>query len=303
MPRDQPSSCPVPPVWGGRIADLNDKVDDDAWQVLVCGRGPGSSARRQGLGGALVQCGCRSTVAALAATALLGLAVSMDWTGTTGSSSSPVRSGLPIVGFQSVDSTSPNDFWAVHDLLLLGYDAYFMIKGTEGHGLVQQSALELAYMMPDLHPHAPCRLRIGEVLAAYPQSDAPGREAIIAAAAASWECLPANYDSASVKRPFLPELLGKGLRAQRARMSAPLDLGTLSVCRDSAWPRTCSLWLSLHAMAYRADALHVSGKFLQAAVAVLAGGATMCGGCTLHLHALHKPVLPAAVLRDLGPVH
>jgi len=222
---------------------------------------------------------------------------------------------LPALGLQAVggfnpapatpnaiSGVMPNDFWAVHDLLLLGYDAYFMKEGSEGKLQVQQSALELAGLMQDLHPHAPCRQQIGAAFGAA-GGLAGGASAIIAAAAASWACLPAHYDKLTVKTPFLPELLGTSMRAQKTRMSAPLDLNTLGACRDSAWPRTCSFWVSMHAMAYRADALGVSTRFLQAVLPVLAGGVTMCGGCTLHLHLLHRPVLPATVLRDLGAVH
>jgi len=52
----------------------------------------------------------------------------------------------------------------------------------------------------------------------------------------------------------------------------------LTACRGSHWPRTCSYWASMHSMAYRADALGLGARFLPALLAVLAGGATMCGG-------------------------
>jgi len=223
---------------------------------------------------------------------------------------------LPVLGLRAVGSlgsaipptssiiydATPNDFWAVHDLLLLGFDAYFMKEDSEGKQLVQQSALDLASLMQDLHPHEPCRKQISADF--RDAGGIPGgKSAIIAASAASWACLPARYDCSTVKTPFVPELVGAGFRAQKTRMSAPLDLSTLGVCRDSAWPRTCSYWVSMHTMAYRADALGKSARFLRALLPVLAGGVTMCGGCTLHLHALHRPVLPLAVLSDLGGIH
>jgi hypothetical protein len=58
----------------------------------------------------------------------------------------------------------------------------------------------------------------------------------------------------------------------------------------------------MHVMALRADALGLGTRFFQTALSVLAGGATMCGGCTLHLQALHAPVL-SAITADTGPVH
>lgn len=224
------------------------------------------------------------------------------------------EAGLSVIGLQALgvyaapvpvaasplSSITANDFWAVHDLLLLGYDAYFMKEGSEGYAAVQKGALELAAMMQELHPYAPCRQQIG---AAFTAAGGLGRPGLIAAAGASWACLPAQYDTSSIKTPFVPSLLGAGFKAQKTRMSAPFDLGTLGACSTSAWPRTCSFWVTMHAMARRADAIGASARFLNALLPVLAGGVTMCGGCTVHLHALHKPVLPPAVMRDLGPVH
>jgi len=91
--------------------------------------------------------------------------------------------------------------------------------------------------------------------------------------------------------------------AHHARNPRPLDYSKLGACKGTKWPRTCSYWVSMHTMAYRADALHLSLKFLTALMPILASGATMCGGCTLHMQALHKPVLQPVVISDLGPVH
>merc|ERR1712217_227783 len=103
----------------------------------------------------------------------------------------------------------------------------------------------------------------------------------------------------------VPEALENSDLAHQARDPALVSPDTLDLgaCRGSHWPRTCSYWASLHSMAYRADVLGSGRLFLQAAITVLAGGATMCGGCTLHLHDLHYDVLSPAVRNDLGPVH
>jgi hypothetical protein len=106
---------------------------------------------------------------------------------------------------------------------------------------------------------------------------------------------------------FVPEMidndkLGDPLGANAARDPKLKDTSILGACRKSGWHRTCSFWVSLHVMAYRADALGIGSRFFQSAVNVLASGATMCGGCTLHLQALHTDIL-GSIHDDLAAVH
>lgn len=90
--------------------------------------------------------------------------------------------------------------------------------------------------------------------------------------------------------------------ANSARDPKLKDTSVLGACQNSQWHRTCSFWVSMHVMALRADSLGLGTRFFQTALSVLAGGATMCGGCTLHLQALHAPVL-SDIKADTGPVH
>lgn len=193
----------------------------------------------------------------------------------------------------------PNDLWAVHDLLLGGYSSFFMQRDTEGHLEVQSHAVELADMLPKLHPHEPCREQIGNAIAGL--SD--GRQRVEAAANASWSCLPHSFSEASFYTPLKKIMVPSeepSKEAIDARMPLLKNRSLLGACEGSRWPRTCSFWASLHTMAYRADALQLGKPFIHAVFPLLAGGATMCGGCTEHFRALHQSVLSPAVMRDVG---
>jgi len=194
-------------------------------------------------------------------------------------------------------NANANDLWAIHDLVLLGYRAPFMKPGSAGLQEVQASAVALADMLPRLHPYAPCRTQIGQALAGVP----PGQQRVVRAAEAAWQCLPAQYTPASFDVAFTADGLDvrPGL-AGEARDPKVLDPSVLGACAGTHWHRTCSYWVSMHAMAYRADALQLGQQFLHNVLTVLAGGATMCGGCTLHMRELHQPVLSAPVNADLG---
>lgn len=201
-----------------------------------------------------------------------------------------------LVALSGSAPANANDLWGIHDLLLMGYRAPFMKPGSAGLQEVQASAVELAGLLPQVHPHAPCRQRIHEAVAA-----AAGEARVVQAAQAAWDCLPAQFTPASFDIAFTAEGLDSnpGL-AGDARNPKVLNPAVLGACAGTLWHRTCSYWVSLHAMAYRADALQLGPTFLHHALTVLAGGATMCGGCTLHLRVLHKPVLSASVISDLG---
>jgi hypothetical protein len=205
---------------------------------------------------------------------------------------------------KGLEAIVPDDFWALRDLLLTGYGAVFMKRGSEGQEEVKRATVDLVEMLPDIHPHPPCRTQIRtEVEAARAGAASSGWKAGMAAVAqAAWQCLPGHWSEEafvdSLPKNLLDDEDGLYLRAFDARMPALKDESNLGACRGSQWPRACSYWATLHAMAYRADALQMGGRFLQAIVPILAGGATLCGGCTLHCAALHEPVLKPAVLQD-----
>lgn len=204
-----------------------------------------------------------------------------------------------LAAFGPTAAANANDLWGIHDLLLMGYRAPFMAVGSQGLMEIQAAVGDLVILLPKIHPYAPCRQRLAAVVAGTPE----GKERVVQAAQAAWECLPAQFTPASFDVAFTadgldvnPNLVGT------ARDPKVLDPSVLGACATTHWHRTCSFWVSLHAMAYRADALQMGPRFLRDALTVLAGGATMCGGCTLHLRALHKPVLSANVQRDMGPI-
>jgi len=193
----------------------------------------------------------------------------------------------------------PNDFWALHDMLLIGYSAVFMKEGSNGKKEVRQAALELARLLPEVHPHEPCRQMLSEALNGCTED----KQTVIIAAEVSWSCLPGKFTTSSFSSAYTAKAIDSFEGAVMARMPQPKERNaseTLGVCRGSQWPRACSYWSSLHSMALRADALGLGRAFMRATLPVLAGGATLCNGCTLHLIALNKPVLSDDVMRERG---
>jgi len=188
----------------------------------------------------------------------------------------------------------PNDLWGIHDLVLAGYGAVFMTKGSEGASETQKAAYALAGMLPKVHPYEPCRKLTQQALANATSEES----AVIAVADASWACLPAKFNEHSFDAAYTKDSLGNYDRANSARNPSVLDVSVLGACQRSAWPRTCSYWSSLHAMAFRADALNLGTEFMHAVVPLLASGSTFCAGCTLHFSALHDTVLSKSFMRD-----
>eukprot|EP00450_Noctiluca_scintillans_P013218 CAMPEP_0194510198 /NCGR_PEP_ID=MMETSP0253-20130528/41456_1 /TAXON_ID=2966 /ORGANISM="Noctiluca scintillans" /LENGTH=285 /DNA_ID=CAMNT_0039353419 /DNA_START=47 /DNA_END=904 /DNA_ORIENTATION=+ len=201
------------------------------------------------------------------------------------------------------DVRNPNDLWALHDLLMLGFKAPFMKPYSEGYRVAQSSAVELARLMPALHPHPPCRAAFAELLHTQPGQmstldvDEP---LLLQLADASWSCLPVSLTSSSFDTPFMSEAMHDDAVAFAARSPQLKDESVLGVCRGSAWPRTCSYWTAFHAFAYRAEALNLGVELFRAVSVVLAAGATQCGGCTLHWRLMLGPQLISSVQSDLG---
>mmetsp|Transcript_98936 Transcript_98936/g.191057 ORF Transcript_98936/g.191057 Transcript_98936/m.191057 type:complete len:239 (-) Transcript_98936:706-1422(-) len=180
-----------------------------------------------------------------------------------------------------------NDLWAVHDLLLIGYHGIFLAANSTAKREVQDHATNLAKMLPSVHPHNKCRSDIAKLVG---NNERPN---ISAVAEAAWACLPARFSASDFDAVFLNET-----DAVAAKMPHPKDQTALSSCSDSNWPRTCSYWIALHQMAFRADALQRGAEFLHAVVPLLAGGALVCDGCTHHLMELHKPVLSESMWKN-----
>lgn len=178
-----------------------------------------------------------------------------------------------------------------------------MTDASAGKSEVEESALDLARMLPQIHPYKPCRkqIRIATL------RNEMNRQGLIAAANAAWSCLPMGGDGTSITDAFAgaftPEALDDPALQSGARNPSPRQPHTLGVCRKSAWHRTCSYWVSFHAMAFRADLLGLGPRLLHSLANLIAGGATMCGGCTIHFRALHRPVLSNFVAHDFGNVY
>jgi len=193
----------------------------------------------------------------------------------------------------------PNDLWAVHDLLLAGYAGVFMKPGSAGAAQVQSAAVDFARLLPELHPYGPCR----SAIQAASVGAAEGRGEVEAAADASWACLPARFSASSFEKPFTARAIGNATEAAAAKMTKVVDTSQLGTCADSKWPRACSYWVSMHLMAFRADAKSLGAEFFKSVVPLISGGATFCGGCTLHFRLLHNPVLTSEMMNDGGDMY
>lgn len=204
----------------------------------------------------------------------------------------------------------PNDLWAIHDLLLAGYTGAFMEKGSPGQIEVEEAALELARLLPALHPHKACRKQLAHMLQTTPGQPArpsalertKSHRHLTNVAEATWKCLPAHFFSKSFDRPFLSYEMSGRDAAYLSRMTRVRNKHALGVCKGTSWHRTCSYWASMHALAYRADELGFGHVLLKALTTIIAGGATLCGGCTLHFRLMMWPSLSEAVRRDFGKV-
>jgi len=213
-------------------------------------------------------------------------------------SAEPKPGSLEAAGPSGV---KPDDLWGIRDFLLLGYDGTFMKPDSEGLRQVRASAMDLLDMLPQLHPHPACRQQMEQTL----EQDAGDNISMLATAAeASWRCLPANLSGDDFTSVYSASGIGNVDEAKRARFpefqaesSSRVNLGA---CASSKWPRTCSYWVALHLMAFRADALGLSARFLRSVMNVISGGALLCAGCTLHFREMHEDHLSQAVRDDYG---
>mmetsp|Transcript_24968 Transcript_24968/g.45878 ORF Transcript_24968/g.45878 Transcript_24968/m.45878 type:complete len:293 (-) Transcript_24968:86-964(-) len=198
---------------------------------------------------------------------------------------------------------SPNDLWAIHDLLLVGSAAVFMKDGSDGKRTVEDASYELAKLLPALHPISNCRNQFAKVLGSVPgkvAEERPSQEKLVKLANTAMKCLPAKFVPSDFISFFDEAAMTDTEKAYDARMPELVNPQRLGVCAASKWPRTCSYWVAMHAMAYRADMLGLSQRLLSSVVPIFAGGATMCGGCTMHFRALTNPLLPQSLREDFG---
>lgn len=188
-------------------------------------------------------------------------------------------------------SIVPLDLWAIHDLLLAGHSAPLMeaphavgtapITGPTqvhpGKSLVQAAAVHLAGMLHLLHPVPACRQAIGD------ESSFDGK------AAAAWSCLDlsaGNFTGAITSDSDSPSDVSNP-------SPSVLLKAKLGACAESQWPRACSYWVSMHAMAVRAEMIDRGQEYLQSVIRIISGGALYCFGCTSHFMFLNRHLLPA----------
>jgi len=211
-------------------------------------------------------------------------------------------------GTSSLEGFVANDLWGIRDLLLIGYSAIFMKPDSSGRSEVESAALQLARLLPEVHPYEPCRTAVKEALTATNDTSlkASPRLLVAAVAEATWNCLPGHFSELSFDAEFtfdassVQDLAKDFDSAKFAKMAHPAPDVPLGLCRGSHWPRTCSYWVSMHRMAYLADSKSQGKAFLAAVVPLLAGGATLCNGCTAHFRFLNDAFLTEAVRSDIG---
>lgn len=278
----------------------------------------------------------RLAAAALLVAAVASVRMSADvQEGAIANESTALGAGLP-------QGTIAADMLGVHDLLLLGYwgvmtngphhrewaDAkvetmvseenstyleWFktrdrMKKTGDFEGLlaVQGAAVDLAHLLPYLHPVPHCRKSFSDVIKACRQDKACGEEDFITRMAAeAWECIGIK------EHHIIPTCEGKGecsgspITSLRNSDGSILQVKNilpysnfrvegieLGVCQhgpvgddgyptgSTKWVRACSYWTAFHSLALRADALggHLPNILLGAVMRIVAGGALWCGG-------------------------
>eukprot|EP00929_Paragymnodinium_shiwhaense_P108601 TRINITY_DN74914_c0_g1_i1.p1 TRINITY_DN74914_c0_g1~~TRINITY_DN74914_c0_g1_i1.p1 ORF type:complete len:462 (-),score=89.03 TRINITY_DN74914_c0_g1_i1:215-1600(-) len=193
----------------------------------------------------------------------------------------------------------PNDLWGIHDLLLVGYAAPFMKPGSEGQQKAREQAVMLAKKLKDWHPHAPCRAKIQRTINLAKDDKA----VLVGVAQEALTCLPGKFTESFFRNAFTEEDLEDPKEAKEHRMPEPRLSDKFGVCRRTRWPRTCSLWASFHAMAYRADTLQEGSQLLQAISNLVAAGATQCGTCTKHFRLFQEPVVDAKIMADFDKTY
>ncbi|KAH8046989.1 hypothetical protein JL722_13326 [Aureococcus anophagefferens] len=192
-----------------------------------------------------------------------------------------------------ISSVVANDLHGIHDLLTAGAAGVFLLDGDRA--VVVEAAERLAKLLPQIHPLAECRAAIGDAVCARratgtgPTAASPPRSPRRRARPGPASPAPSTRRPSTASSPSRPGASAtsptrssRGGRRSRTRAS-------LGACRPSSWDRACSFWVSLHALAARADAKGLQDAFLDSTTKLLAGGATQCAACTNHFRLLATP--------------
>jgi len=168
----------------------------------------------------------------------------------------------------------PNDLYALHDLLLVGYAAVFVKVDSAATQQVQDMAVDLTALLPVVHPWAPCR-------AAFTQLEplADPADTIARAARVAWDCLPHEFKSTDFSATFDRQCITDVALAKSAKNPKvlPAARSSLSTCEASKWDRTCSYWSVIHSTALWAESSS-QPLVLKLLIVLLWSGATQCSG-------------------------
>lgn len=189
---------------------------------------------------------------------------------------------------------SPNDLYAMHDIVLTGYAAPFMKDGSPGREEIRSSVSSLTRdFLPILHPIKRCRNEIEKVTMDR-ETLGSDLELVVQSADILWSCLPAKFERKDFVHPFTRESLLSSRGMLDSRNPILLRRSAVQTCRDSHWDRTCSIWTSIHSLALRAEQMlamqrqNTIGRdkfpgvsfeaFLPLLLTTMAGGLTQCRG-------------------------
>jgi hypothetical protein len=182
------------------------------------------------------------------------------------------------------------DMWAIRDLIIVGYKGPMVARTSSASlEMVHNAAKDLALLMPEIHPVPACRSAASMVTTQQPPA-----EYVKAMAQVTWSCL--GLGVSNFTKPFVDETQAN----KDVDWSAPNFV--VGACQGSGWPRACSYWTSIHAMASRADAIGKGSELFQAVVHIFSGGALFCGGCTMKFRHFNSAFLTPDVIKE-GLIH
>jgi hypothetical protein len=146
--------------------------------------------------------------------------------------------------------------------------------------MVETAADNFGTLLCDLHPVPACRDAVCKA------------DSLVEKAEASWSCLGLAAEN------FTEAYTDDSQSDADVDRTTPLFMDKLGVCKDSQWQRACSYWISMHALAVRADLLQKGKELFKTMVHIIAGGPLYCSGCTTHFRLLNKNMLPDNVTSD-----
>jgi len=199
---------------------------------------------------------------------------------------------------------------------LLARDENKELEQYEGLMATRGAAVDLAHLLPDLHPVQRCRDKFRAIVyKCSKEKSCDDEQLIVDMAAESWACIgikesmivPTCHSGRGTMTVGDEEVPCKGEPIKTLRTSEKtllqmdnsnpysnyrikdIDLG---VCKQgppgsdgfptgkTKWLRACSFWTAFHSMALRADALggDYPNQLFGAIVRIVAGGALWCGG-------------------------